>query len=246
MTYELKTRHGYNMYDISSLLQKSIRRADIDRAAFAASELYDRFRKYMWKRLLVISAEDCYGIMTKEIIGLKLADDEVNGTRKLDGDPVFAAKAIVLLCMARKNRDGCYVGCVFMHPDRNLDPKEIPHVDIRKAQLEDDELPDWVFDVHTLKGKRMGRTGLDMTIAEQEALEPKQLSLFDMAGWNDDYQRMRDTGKIRSEREWQRIVNFMHGKENDPTHRGEDWPEHEVNWGNDIKPKSLEMEYGSE
>lgn len=240
MSFECRTLNGYNMFDMSSMMQKAIRRGDIDRAAFAAKELYYKYRKYMWKRLLVISAEDCYGIMTKEIIGLKLADDEVNKNCKGDPDTVFAAKAIVLLCMARKNRDGCYVGCVFMHPDRLLSPDEIPHVDFDECYLEDDEIPDWVFDVHTLKGKKMGRTGLDMTISEQEALNPLQLNLFDKAGWNDDYNRMRNTGKIKSDAEWRRIVDFMYDKENDPTHHGTDWPNHPENWG-DVKPKKMTL-----
>lgn len=104
---ELTTTHGYNLYDISSMLQKAIRRADVYHAAYAAAEMHPKFRTYLWKRLLTVSAEDCYGIITKEIIALQQADEFVNGKK---GDNwLFIAKAVTLLCMARKNRDADYV-----------------------------------------------------------------------------------------------------------------------------------------
>ena len=77
MGYEYRTTNGYNMFDMSSMLQKAIRRGDFTHAGFAANELYYSYYSYLWRRLLVISAEDCYGIMTKEIMALKEADDLV-------------------------------------------------------------------------------------------------------------------------------------------------------------------------
>ena len=136
MGFSFRTRNGHNMYDMSSMLQKSIRRCDFNRAGYAAMELFGNYHTYLWKRLLVVSAEDCYGIMTKEIVALKIADDTVNSGRKgYDRDPLFVAKAITLLCLARKNRDGCYMACNFMLPDRILDEESIPHVDRRDSRL---------------------------------------------------------------------------------------------------------------
>ena len=60
------TNTGYNMYDMISMLQKGIRRYDFERAGFAAYQVRNSYRKVMWNRLLVISAEDCFGIITKE------------------------------------------------------------------------------------------------------------------------------------------------------------------------------------
>lgn len=60
------------------MIQKAIRRCDIPHAAYAANELSGKYRKYLWKRLLTVSAEDCYGIMTKEIVALQQADECVN------------------------------------------------------------------------------------------------------------------------------------------------------------------------
>ncbi len=92
--YQMYTLHHHSMYDMASMLQKSIRRADIQKAGYAAYELFGSYHTYMWKRLIVSSAEDCYGIITKEIIALKLADDQVNAGKKgYDKDPLFAAKS---------------------------------------------------------------------------------------------------------------------------------------------------------
>ena len=63
---------------MSSMIQKAIRRCDIPHAAYAANELGGKYRKYLWKRLLTVSAEDCYGIMTKEIVALQQADELLN------------------------------------------------------------------------------------------------------------------------------------------------------------------------
>ena len=190
--YQMYTLHHHSMYDMASMLQKSIRRADIQKAGYAAYELFGSYHTYMWKRLIVSSAEDCYGIITKEIIALKLADDQVNAGKKgYDKDPLFAAKAIVLLCAARKNRDACYVACNFMSAAKLLEESEIEHVDISKCSLGDEGIPDWVFDVHTYRGRQNGKTEFDMGEDEQKALTPHQLGFFDYGDWtNHDEKRI--------------------------------------------------------
>ncbi len=190
---ELKTTHGYNLYDISSLLQKAIRRADVFHAAFAAKEMHPKFRKYLWKRLLTVSAEDCYGIMTKEILALQQADDFVNGSKSANW--IFIAKAVTLLCMARKNRDADYVACVFMCPDHTLTPEEIKEYDF--GQLPDyTDIPEYVYDCHTKKGKAMGKTKIEMLITENEALQPRQLSLFDDGDFGQFVEDERKKGQM--------------------------------------------------
>lgn len=197
MGYQMITRNGHNFYDMASLLQKSIRRCDFQRAGYAAYELFGKYHTYLWKRLYVTSAEDCYGIMTKEVVALKLADDEVNkGKKGYDRDPLFVAKAITLLCMARKNRDACYVACNFMSTDDILPEEEIEHVDITKCDLGEEGIPEWVFDCHTLKGKRNGKTEVDMGEDEQKALTPHQLGFFDYGDWSNHDNKRKKAGKI--------------------------------------------------
>lgn len=215
---QLLTRNGHNMYDMASMMQKAIRRGLVRYASYAAYELYGKYYNYVWKRLLVISAEDCYGIMTKEIIALKLADDEVNKGRKgYDRDCVFLAKAVELLCMAKKNRDACYVACNFMLPDEPLSEMElqkIGHVDLKKLhelRVEEENFPDWVFDVHTLKGKHVfKKTELDMVKDEENALKPHQYSMFDYGDWNEYFKHVAKGEDVDKLKEFQ---DDMHQKQ---------------------------------
>ena len=192
---ELTTTNGYSLFDMSSMLQKAIRRADVFHAAFAAKEMHPRFRKYLWKRLLTVSAEDCYGIMTKEIIALQKADEYVNGAGGKGDNWIFIAKAVTLLCMARKNRDADYVACVFMCPDHELTPDEIEEYKwdgLPKSIA----VPEWVYDCHTRKGKMMGKTKLEMLITENAALQPRQLNLFDDGDFGQMVEDDRKHGKL--------------------------------------------------
>lgn len=216
MAYDLRTKNGYSMYEMSSMVQKAIRRGNVMYAAYAANELSVRFRKYLWKRLLTVSAEDCYGIMTQEIIALKNADDFVNEkNRPGDTNDLFIAKAVVLLCLARKNRDADYVACNFMWGDRPLTDEEYDkYVDYEQvARLRmtgEDPIPDWVFDVHTRIGVANGKSLLDMIRDEQAALNPWQPSLFDNGSWEGLFKHERQNAvqynKYRSFAEGKKLV----------------------------------------
>jgi replication-associated recombination protein RarA len=200
---------------MSSMMQKAIRRGEVKKAAYAAIEMFGKYWNYMWKRLIIISAEDCYGIITKEIVALYEADKITGGNKKgYDRDHIFAAKAIVLLCLARKNRDACYVACNFMNSnyvmtDEEFDAvdgwKEIPNVEL------DSPIPSWVFDVHTHEGKRQGKTLVDMVKSEQEALNPHQISLFDDGDWNQFFEGRRKNREA-SDKEWNQYQTFKTDK----------------------------------
>lgn len=328
------TESGYNMYDMLSMLQKSIRRKDYNNAGFAAHQLRKKFRKVMWNRLFVISAEDCFGVLTKELVKLKKQDDE-GPTDKI------LSNAVATLCRSKKSRDACYFSCNFVlasRSPRNIkvsdEEKEIlmnripkigeaefayqmsfedmmrgkpkpteeyatgvrlqkalkhrdmdmvgysmdklryehrnllwnifedyasrslitdevkalrtadgivnhgkeekdeifiskcavllmhnederfadirssdiieldQHVDwtkhtvkpIYECLLKPEGIPEWVYDCHTLKGKRMGKTDWDMTTTEQAALDPLERAYFDDASWLYTYQWDFDHG----------------------------------------------------
>ena len=235
MRSQLTTKTGYNMYEMSSMLQKAIRRCDVPHAAYAANELSVQYRNYLWKRLLTVSAEDCFGIMTKEILALKEADEYVNARAKGGTNDLFIAKAVILLCMARKNRDADYVACNFMWGDRTLTDEEydefVEYEIVKQLQMnEGQRVPSYVYDCHTWQGKRNGKTQRDMFQAENEALEPHQLSLFDNGSFGGYYEHYKNAGAISpsSDLKWQ---EFMKGKETDPTHNGEDFNVPEPEWG---------------
>ena len=183
--YSPTTKNGYSMFEMASMVQKAIRRCDIPHAAYAANELSVSYRAYLWKRLYTVSAEDCYGIMTKEIAALQQADEYVNAKAKPgQTNDLFIAKAVVLLCMARKNRDADYVACNFMWGDKPLTDEEYDEfVDYeiveRLKETVRFDIPDYVYDVHTYKGKARGATQMDFFRIENEALEPRQMNLFD-------------------------------------------------------------------
>ena len=42
------------------------------------------------------------------------------------------------------------------------------------------EIPEYVYDVHTRRGKAMGKTKRDFFIEEDQSLANKQMSLFDL------------------------------------------------------------------
>lgn len=236
MGWDLRTKNGYDLFEMSSMLQKAIRRSDIPHASYAANEIGMCQRKYLWKRLLTVSAEDCFGIMTKEIIALKEADEYVNKGKKDGFNDVFVAKAIVLMCMARKNRDADYVACNFMRSDRPLTDEEyeefVDYQQVEELRIQsEDDVPDYVFDCHTRKGKMAGKTHMDMFKTENESLVPHQMSLFDMAGFQPYYDHHEMAGDLNG-REMAQGRRYGEGREADPTHNGKDLKvPTEPNWG---------------
>ena len=105
MSRQIRTVRGYLLLEVSSALQKSIRRADAASAGYWAIELFESgFQQYLWRRLLTISAEDCWGVITHEIEALSRSWAVIH-KQKPGGGRIFAAKATILLCQARKCRE---------------------------------------------------------------------------------------------------------------------------------------------
>lgn len=224
------TKNGYSMFEMSSMIQKAIRRCDVPHAAYAANELAVSYRPLLWKRLLTVSAEDCYGIMTKEIVALQQADGYVNARAKPgQTNDLFIAKAVVLLCMAKKNRDADYVACNFMWGDKPLTDEEYEQfVDYREVERLKEvsrfDVPSYVFDVHTYKGKARGATQMDFFRDENQALEPHQMNLFDDGDFGGWYGHKRDLGRLSPSDEKRLAIFQADKKGTDPTHNGTVWP----------------------
>lgn len=104
---ELTTPKGHNMFEISSLVQKALRRGDAYFSAYSACEMASKYREYLWRRLLTVSAEDCYDMVTGQVLKLKELDDNVVDK----SDVTYIEYAVGLLCDARKNRDADYFAC---------------------------------------------------------------------------------------------------------------------------------------
>lgn len=104
----LITKHGYNMYEVSSMLQKAIRRGNKDEAIFAVRELASFSKNLVWHRLKTVSAEDCIDFATSAIL-----------REEVDFD-----SATIALVNARKNRDSDYFACNLLN---SRDRIEIPY-----------------------------------------------------------------------------------------------------------------------
>ena len=128
----------------------------------------------MWKRLYAISAEDCFGIITKEIEALWQGHELVNKNATEPKGRIFVSKAVILLCECRKNRDADHLQN-FIYDRRDVDIEKWIE-DVRRYPI---PIPPYTFDVHTRKGKKLGRTKIEFFREEYEALIPRVPGLFD-------------------------------------------------------------------
>lgn len=151
----LQTRKGYAFFEVSSAFQKAIRRGEENEALYWAIELFlSGYDEYAWKRMIVMVSED-----------VGLAEP---------GAPAIMAGLHHNYIFLKKKADGkkmphklpyvhavCYLSRI--RKSRLIDWKVVAmfkeHDSIKK------DIPDYAFDQHTAKGKRMGR-GLDHFFTE--------------------------------------------------------------------------------
>ena len=141
-----KTKHGLDADLVISALQKCIRRADADKAMRMAYELYITstfHEEKMWNRLLVISVEDIGFGNPYAPVFVKTMNDLRKEYPYGDGDrPIFFLHAIRYLCMSKKERSTDHIKNIIM---RESAKGIVP------------EIPDFAVDMHTIKGRAMGR-----------------------------------------------------------------------------------------
>lgn len=180
MGYDLRTQRGYDFYLVSSSLQKAIRRGDVRLAGYFALELFPQYSEYCWKRLLTVSAEDCYGVITKEIMALYEGFKIVNKGKSKDktGGRIFISKAVILLCTQPHSRDADVLSNFVYDRKRGMTDEQIESY-MQEAREEKASIPDYAYDVHTRQGKMKGKTKSDFFIEEDNSLAYRQMSLFD-------------------------------------------------------------------
>ena len=174
-----KTIRGHLLLEVASAMQKAVRRGDAKLAGYWTIELFESgYIEYAWRRLLTISAEDCWGVITHEIEALyrawKLIDQRKPGKGK---GRIFLAKAAILLAMARKCRDADHLTNLIYDPKAATDEELERELD--EARKNPEAIPEYAFDVHTQEGRSRGKTKRDFFIDEQKALKPRQAGLFD-------------------------------------------------------------------
>jgi replication-associated recombination protein RarA len=145
----LKTVNGYDYYEVMSAFQKSIRRCDEDQTVFWGIELYEsNMIGHLWNRIFIVIHEDI-GLaepnFTTRIWHLKQAHDYLAEKRpKKWSKKLVMLQIFIELARAKKSRYVDLAAVVYWANHQNrLRP-----------------IPDYAFDMHTIKGKKLGR-GLD-------------------------------------------------------------------------------------
>lgn len=150
MKQQVLTSNGYDLFECVSALQKEIRRCNEKDSMYWAVELYNSgFAPYVWKRLIIISTEDI-GLanpMAPVIINALHAQYEKlsEKTDKKQQCRLPYTQAVLFLANSPKSR----------HTDWALNYHFDSHwfVDTEKK-----EIPDYAIDIHTRKGKALGKT----------------------------------------------------------------------------------------
>jgi len=143
----LQTAHGLQADEVISALQKEIRRGHVENAALLAYEMAvtsPTLEAYLWQRLTVISVEDIglaeptAVVVVRALAQAAMAFGPEVGERKL-----FAVHAVRYLCGRRKDRASDEFLTWIAHGV--------------KAGTLRPEIPDYALDVHTERGRAMGR-----------------------------------------------------------------------------------------
>lgn len=140
----LTSPRGIPVDQLVSVLQKEIRRSNVDNAVLAAYEMMStsaEVAEHLWRRLKLIAVEDVG--MGEPMAPLLLECLHRNFQAVPGGDTMMAVHAVRLLALAKKDRTSS------------------EHADLVATKVESGELvvsvPDHALCVHTRAGQEMGR-----------------------------------------------------------------------------------------
>lgn len=206
----------------AAYLRKGIRTLDMELAGYAIHNLRQTDLSYAWKTLYVISRNECKGIPTREIVSLKQSDGYVNKNKGLDKrDEIYICKGIMVLMYQICGKFGSTIGNDIMDAEFLVRWDDHEYIDIRTCELPDDIVPEWVYDVHTIKGKRAGKTDWGMNLVEQEALSPLQVSFFDEGSWQPRYE-YKHLHNLCTEGEYQEMLEYSKTRRGNPVDKIQD------------------------
>jgi replication-associated recombination protein RarA len=148
-----QTSRGYDVYELLSALQKDIRRGKEYQALFWAAELESFNPKTLWNRLRVIASEDIGITNPLAPLVIDVLEKEYDDARRRNNDScrLFLTHAVLFLARSPKSR--------IVDDLLNVVYGEIQHEDKKLP------IPDYALDMHTLRGKKMGR-GLEHFFSE--------------------------------------------------------------------------------
>lgn len=144
-SYQRLTKKGYDFYEVASAFQKSIRRGLLEDAMYWGIELYEScYAEYAWKRMVIMASEDV-GLgepsCIVQIMALKQSYDFLELRHDQGAKKLPFTQAVAVLVKSRKSRFVDHAITVYWQQNRE----------------EVKPIPDWAFDMHTRKGKAMGR-----------------------------------------------------------------------------------------
>jgi replication-associated recombination protein RarA len=144
-----KTTKGYDLHEVISALQKDIRRGNEYQAVCWAKELESFNARILWNRLRVIASEDIglanpLAPLVIDVLEKNYADSLA---RQNDSCRLFLVHAVLYLARSLKSRIVDNLLIAVYNDENKL------------------EIPDYALDMHTYRGKKMGR-GVEHFFAE--------------------------------------------------------------------------------
>lgn len=156
----------------------------MENSGAAIRSLMEMDYPYVWKFLNYAGAKLTSEKLSLEIRALMFADDFVNKKKKVnEKDPIFLAKSImnIMYFLCRKFETVCSEQTVTY--DGFIDWSGARTISVSQCRLPDGIIPEYVYDVHTIKGKKSGKTDWGMNLVENDALHPFQKAFFEDGRW---------------------------------------------------------------
>lgn len=178
----ITSRNGIPGDELVAALQKAIRRADWEVAVDVAYEMYitsEQFEEKLWRRLTIIACEDIGFGNPNAIVIINNLDEARRKFPYNDGDrPFFFIHAIRFLCGQSKERSTDHIKNLVI---KKFEAGYIPTI------------PDYAYDVHTVKGREKGRDIMHF-LDEASRVTPV------MEGYDDTYrQQLKEVIKKEQE-----------------------------------------------
>jgi len=150
------TAKGYDFLEVLSALQKEVRRGNEYEAVYWATELESFNPKALWSRLRVIASEDIGLANPLASLIVDVLEKQYYADKK-DSSRLFLVHAVLFLARSPKSRIVDNLLTVVYNDEERL------------------EIPDYALDMHTYRGRKMGR-GLEHFFAEGAKLEKQALA----------------------------------------------------------------------
>lgn len=118
MKNSFELANGQEAEEMIALLQKSLRRGEIDKSYFAALSMYfSSMGDYIWERLLIIAAEDMYGLAST--VMTKFAEQYFEAKKTNDKEAQLQAvyKGVFFAGKGLKSRDADNIICIYYFND---------------------------------------------------------------------------------------------------------------------------------